>query len=300
MKATMTQFAMHPMRRLAWAWVAATLLALAPAAVAQHRAAAQNAQAGSAAQQATVPAAKPAAKPVAEEETAAPNTPGNQGIKVHGHWVLQVKNADGTLGERREFDNSLSTIGVAISGDQILGALLSGNASPSDPSIALIDSSAPVTDPTAVCDVRVSSSPLNCVEIVTPTGNNITVFPASTNLTATIYFSPTVRWVLSGSYTVPDTTPPAPNTFYGVETLLALCATEGSSFIPSGLGSSLVGSSTSRTANLAPKFCSMGATFPATGTDILGAVLTYSAIPSGPLQLTVGQIVQVTVTISFS
>ncbi len=58
------------------------------------------------------------AKPVAaeEEESAAPSKPGSEGIKVHGHWVLQVKNQDGTLGERREFENSLVLSNTGISG----------------------------------------------------------------------------------------------------------------------------------------------------------------------------------------
>ncbi len=43
-------------------------------------------------------------------ESAAPGTP-QEGIKVHGHWTIEVKNPDGTLAERREFDNSLTSIG---------------------------------------------------------------------------------------------------------------------------------------------------------------------------------------------
>jgi hypothetical protein len=30
-----------------------------------------------------------------------------EGIAVHGHWVIEVKNPDGTLVERREFENAL-------------------------------------------------------------------------------------------------------------------------------------------------------------------------------------------------
>src|SRR5438093_2542761 len=34
-----------------------------------------------------------------------------QGIKVHGHWLIEVRNADGTLAVRREFKNALFPTG---------------------------------------------------------------------------------------------------------------------------------------------------------------------------------------------
>ncbi len=44
----------------------------------------------------------------------------SEGIKVHGHWVIEVRNPDGTLASRREFDNALSLQG-AINLGNILG-----------------------------------------------------------------------------------------------------------------------------------------------------------------------------------
>jgi hypothetical protein len=35
----------------------------------------------------------------------------SEGIKVHGRWVIEVQNPDGTVVERREFNNALSTGG---------------------------------------------------------------------------------------------------------------------------------------------------------------------------------------------
>ncbi len=35
----------------------------------------------------------------------------NEGVIVHGHWIIEVKNPDGTLIERREFDNALMSDG---------------------------------------------------------------------------------------------------------------------------------------------------------------------------------------------
>jgi hypothetical protein len=34
-----------------------------------------------------------------------------EGIKVHGHWIIEVRNPDGSLAERREFDNALTQSG---------------------------------------------------------------------------------------------------------------------------------------------------------------------------------------------
>ena len=121
MKQTMKQFELHPMRLLAGACGLFTLLALAPASVAQQAALAATKTVASPTTQSAV--AKPAAKAV---ESAMPNSANQQGIKVHGHWVLQVKNADGTLGERREFDNSLVTSTATSGGGGKRGECLRG------------------------------------------------------------------------------------------------------------------------------------------------------------------------------
>lgn len=45
----------------------------------------------------------------------------DEGVMVHGHWTIEVRNPDGTLAERREFDNAL----YAASGREFLVKLLS-------------------------------------------------------------------------------------------------------------------------------------------------------------------------------
>ena len=35
-----------------------------------------------------------------------------EGIKVHGHWTITVRNPDGTVASRREFENALTTFGA--------------------------------------------------------------------------------------------------------------------------------------------------------------------------------------------
>lgn len=75
------------------------------------------------------PAAVPANSPSAEQ-TAAPGerkAGGNhEGIQVHGHWVIEVKNPDGTVTTRREFENSLASDGGAT----LLAGLLTGTVTP--------------------------------------------------------------------------------------------------------------------------------------------------------------------------
>jgi hypothetical protein len=38
----------------------------------------------------------------------------NEGIVVHGHWTLEVVNRDGSVAERREFENALTNNGAAF------------------------------------------------------------------------------------------------------------------------------------------------------------------------------------------
>ena len=70
------------------------------------------------------PADRAVPKPAAEtEEPAKPAKPGSEGIKVHGHWKIVVKNPDGTVASATEFENALVTPG---GGDNVLAELLSG------------------------------------------------------------------------------------------------------------------------------------------------------------------------------
>ncbi|MGD0829501.1 MAG: hypothetical protein ABR907_01065 [Terracidiphilus sp.] len=51
----------------------------------------------------------------------------NQGVKVHGHWVIDVKNSDGSLANHREFENALEADGSGF-----LVGLMSGFLVPGD------------------------------------------------------------------------------------------------------------------------------------------------------------------------
>jgi len=68
---------------------------------------------------------------VAQTETAVgeatPTKPGQEGIKVHGHWVIDVRNPDGSLAQHREFENSLINGGPQVLSQMLAGAVVPGN-----------------------------------------------------------------------------------------------------------------------------------------------------------------------------
>ena len=45
----------------------------------------------------------------------------NQSLKMHGHWIIDIKNADGTLVQHHEFENS-----IQYDGQNYLIGLMSG------------------------------------------------------------------------------------------------------------------------------------------------------------------------------
>lgn len=62
---------------------------------------------------------------IGESPSAQENAPGggrHEGITVHGHWTVEVREATGVVVEHREFENSLFTGG---NGDKLLSQLLS-------------------------------------------------------------------------------------------------------------------------------------------------------------------------------
>lgn len=71
--------------------------------------------AGCGAPQQVSPAPAPVSAPGLEAVSAAGNAPRGtpqEGIKVHGRWTIEVRNPDGSLAERREFENALTLSGA--------------------------------------------------------------------------------------------------------------------------------------------------------------------------------------------
>jgi hypothetical protein len=301
MKRTLNHLAIESMRLMAGACGLIAILALAPMSVAQQSAAAKAAASNPVASPTTqsAVAVKPTARPVAEEESAAPNSPSNQGIKVHGHWVLQVKNADGTLGERREFDNSLVGFGTNTSGDQVLAALLTGTATVGDLAVAFISGDATGVDPSTLCEGNRAATP-RCFMLVARNDSLAGGLNSDlqSGLNDAVYFSPSVKIVLSGNFGVPATLGTA-GSITVVQTYAGLCSVPGINGFMQSISGQI---NTFQQSTVAPASCNYNGSLPTT--PITMGALTSTVITSGgvatPLPVTAGQIVQVTVTISFS
>jgi hypothetical protein len=233
--------------------------------------------------------------------------PEGEGVEVHGHWVIDVRNPNGKLIEHREFENALVTRpGGLLSGDQLLAGLLSGNQTAGDPGIGLLQGT-PGADLTEACNTAV---PLNGGTVapnstcfgVTTTQSGMALYLAnfSTGLTSTVTFSPSVSWILSGNYTVPSTL----TSISGAQTLVSTCFTNSllGVFLGSTSSTRLADFSGSRcieatTNPVAPSYAGGGA--PPVG-DYLNFVTLTSASLSTPLAVSAGQIITVTATITFS
>lgn len=256
----------------------------------------------------TVPnaAAPVVSKPVIgeTEEAVTPKKPSGEGIRVHGHWILQVKNADGTLGERREFENSLVTDDTALSGNQILVLLLSGNAVPSDPAVVLGSGSISGAGEVA-SDACGFHSALQCYAITTSqstasgleSGNY-----AATQLGLSISTSLNAGITLTGSLTVPA----GVSSFNFVETDWPLCMNVNLfawQTLAGGIGSDVMIANPSGSGDevMPPSVCNntLKDTSPWRDAQSNGA-LTSTTISGGPLAVVQGQTVMVTVVLSFS
>jgi len=261
-----------------------------------------------------VTAVKPAAMAVSaakhkegKEQAAQPSKPGDEGVEVHGHWVIDVRNPDGRLVAHREFENALVTRpGGLLSGDQLLAGLLSGNLTAGDPGIGLLQGTTGA-DLTEACNTVVPLDGGNVIPSstcfgVTTSASGMASYLANfaTGLTSTVTFSPSVSWVLSGNYTVPSTL----TSISGVQTLVATC------FKSSLLGIFLGSTSSTRIADFAASACieaayPPGPSFtnsigPGAPGDYLDFVTFTSTNLSTPLSVSTGQVVTVTATISFS
>jgi hypothetical protein len=184
-----------------------------------------------------------------EVNEAKPSGGPREGIQVHGHWTIDVRNPDGTLASHSDFENSLVSTGAAA----LVGSL----------------SRASVTGLWHVfLDVSVAPGPCNSTQFcVIDEPTEIDSAPDSKNLTLSAPPSgPNAgSIVLAGSVTVPGG-----GTFIAVETLVDVCAVGAAT-----------GCNRSDMLSIAP-------------TGFTNKVLTT------PIAVVPGQLVQVTVALSFS
>jgi hypothetical protein len=245
---------------------------------------------------ATLPALKAATD---EKETSAPSKPGSEGVQVHGHWKFVVHDTDGRLVSTREFENSLLT---PLQGDEVLSMLLQGSAVGGDWAIVLCPSAVgawagnnygfvvctaanPVPDAVLLTSLSGSiASALFTVEPqVCPTAPCVAGLVRQVNVSG----SAPVSFSLSGSYTAT-----ANLTINAVETLTAPCTSN------TGSPSSLL--------TVTPQACAAAALGNPVGGNAVVNFYGFTGTRLGttgtpPAQsLTPGQVLTVTVTISFS
>jgi len=197
----------------------------------------------------------------------------HEGLKMHGHWVIDVKNPDGTVVAHRDFENALES-----SAQGYLIGLLSGYQVPGDYMIVLGPAS--------------GASPCNATFQFCGLVHNLNTFPAlgycgvyyctgsSLNYTynfGTGYAGP-FSMVLSGSITANQT-----GTVGTVYSIISTCA---------NIGFSTTTNPSSIETN-SPAFC-----VTQTSPEPWYGPLSSASIT--PVAVASGQIIQVTVTITFS
>jgi hypothetical protein len=186
----------------------------------------------------------------------------HQGIKLHGHWIIDVKNPDGTLAAHRDFQNALQ-----FDGEQLLLGLLSGDAVAGGYEVFF-------TSPTGQTSPCTSGQYPFCV-IVQSTTASPGVFGCAnyycvTGLTLTSTFGAGASMKLAGNLTAP-----------------------GAGVIGSvGTGFNACGSQAAPVTNISPATCASATT------GALGGTMTLANIT--PISVVAGQIIQITVTFTFS
>jgi hypothetical protein len=313
---------LHPRGWLAGLCSVAMIVGLAPAGVAQQ---AGNGQAAAASRPVASTPAQPAvgaAKSAGEEgeEAGAEKNKDGGGIKIHGHWIIDIRNPDGTLVKHLDFQNSLVTGGAAgtffATGDQLLAALLSGTGVISDPGIMFVGfnpgaATFPAgSDATGLCEtVGSAAGPVATCQMFTTSQsifliNGSGFFPITpqTGLSVTVNFSPNVNWVLSGNWTVPSNM----TSLTAVQTWLPLCvASQADVNSPVTANGSFAfgGSLSDRTASaLTMNGCTAStvSAFVAGGGAAAFGPFTSTYVPGAPQTITPGQVITVKVIISFS
>jgi hypothetical protein len=85
-----------------------------------------------------------------------------EGIKVHGHWTIEVRKPDGKLVTHREFENSLAPIGQNNGGAQTIEGMLGGAFTPQAFQIVLNGTSASQSPASAPAPCLNGNSAASC------------------------------------------------------------------------------------------------------------------------------------------
>lgn len=210
-----------------------------------------------------------------EEGPQKPASAINQGLKMHGHWIIDIKNPDGTLAQHREFENS-----IQYDGQNYLVGLLSGYAAAGPMAIyftAQSNGTAPCAATYNFCAIVTSLSTAPalgfCGEYYCAPGLTIT---------PTFGVGPTLK--LAGSITANQA-----GTIGIVATSMNGCGQTGVAF----------GAYPTALSTVTPAACYTSTAVGAGSGSDFGGTAT-SANLSSPISVANGQIIQVTVVLSFS
>ncbi len=238
-----------------------------------------RAQSSAASGAATTKPAAPSAKNPASQAKGQ-----HEGITVHGHWTIEVRNPDGKVAVHREFENSLMQIGGGT-----LGFILARYATFGSWEIFLCDSSDTVNLPVYGCGSNLSSpTKLRLVE----SGSGPAGTCSSTSGCYSTLSAPSLDLSShAGAVTLTGTIANAPAlTINAVMSLVSACYTNSAETV-------FVSPSTfSPAACLAAPYTSGDCC--SAGDHAVPEVLTASAV-SPDVKVVAGQAVSVTVVISF-
>lgn len=212
---------------------------------------------------------------VDEEAASAPSNGGRQNIKVHGHWLIDVRNPDGTLAQHRDFENSLQDSGFNIT------QLMAGTITAGEPTITLYQAfSNPSICFGAVCRIAEYANGAQAAYISPCAPSSCAPNLVATVVTIVSGSTTSYALKLSGQFTA------AQNGGIGsVGTVWFNCATSSSAI-----------------SNVPPSSCASQTNLPANSVIATNgtAVPNFTATSISTLSVTSGQIIQVTVTLTFS
>jgi hypothetical protein len=144
-----------------------------------------------------------------------PAKAGQEGVKVHGHWIIDIRNADGTLDKHLDFENGFCTLSNthAGAGDASLAELIVGQSVPGPWEIFLnspsIPSFPPGGTPGAACAAINTTSNIlllvqsNATSLASGCSGAPLCFPV---LTPPVLTATTNGIVLAGQFTIPPGT----------------------------------------------------------------------------------------------
>jgi hypothetical protein len=252
------------------------------------------------AQSASAPLTRPAGT-VTRRASPAAKAPGNstqEGIKVHGHWTIEVRNPDGKVVSHQEVENGLDPIEGA---DAITG-VLSGEYTPQGFFVEVNSNTG------TLCNTGPGfSAGSYCLMVDTRNFVNCPAAELSENACGALKFSPNagtannnaVGYTLSGSFVVPTGEGGNINTVgHGV----FACAV-GADFLlgaPTTMPGSVVASAANSTvfSNAAPPTGTLGAsTCSGANQELFGTLITSQTVAAQAVAA--GQTVAVTVVITF-